>query len=307
MKSRGKVSVYFVYALRKSGRMPANENSLAGQVHSGYTLLKRIGAGSFGVVYSASKGDKQVAIKLPEGKDGCVRFLEHEISMYKCTKLPHSVVTIDSKKCLVMPLHGKNLEQMIETHGKFSLKNVLLVAINGIRLLKEIHSKGVIHRDVKPGNFALGTGSGENLYLIDLGLSKKYIGTRGHCEMTNKDSFRGTTRYASINAHDLLEQSRRDDLESLAYTLVYLFKGSLPWQSRGIPKEDRNEYVKKIKKETSVETLCADMPREFEVYLRYIKTIDFTEKPPYTSFITMFTRLYSSRGYIHATFSFPEL
>ena len=127
-----------------------------------------------------------------------------------------------------------------------------------------MHSRCLIHRDIKPENFLLGMKKKNYLiYLIDFGLSKKYqdIKTNQHIPYLTGKSLTGTARYASIYSHLGIEQSRRDDLESIGYTLVYLNKGCLPWQGiKGKTKKEKYEKIYEIKNQTSIEDLCSEMP-----------------------------------------------
>ena len=144
---------------------------------------------------------------------------------------------------LIIELLGPNLEDLFNTcKRKFSLKTVLMLADRMIALIEIIHSKGFVHRDIKPDNFLIGHGPCQNkIFIIDFGLSKKY--REAHISATNnlvknyvhipfKDgkNLAGTARYASINAHNGIDQTRRDDLESCCYVLLYFIQGSLPWQ-----------------------------------------------------------------------------
>ncbi|EGR32358.1 hypothetical protein IMG5_086120 [Ichthyophthirius multifiliis] len=134
---------------------------------------------------------------------------------------------------LVMELLGNNLEELfVQCGNKFSLKTVLMIADLILSDLEYFHFKSYIHRDIKPENFILGQGKRANqILIIDFGLSKKYRDpkTFEHISFRDGKTLIGTTRYASINCHKGYEQSRRDDLESLCYMLIYFLKGKLPW------------------------------------------------------------------------------
>jgi serine/threonine protein kinase len=161
-------------------------------------------------------------------------------------------------------------------------------------IIRYIHSFGYIHRDLKPDNFVVGYDNSDDLFCIDFGLAKQYINveTGEHIPFSKSRRFVGTVRYASISAHEGLELSRRDDLESIGYILVYLFKGRLPWQKiREKDKKQRYKLIHKMKKEETVESLCKGMPREFVIFFNYIRTLSFDEKPHYTSLKNMFARL----------------
>lgn len=148
-------------------------------------------------------------------------------------------------------------------------------------IMKFIHSCGYIHRDIKPDNFVIGYDIKSKLYSIDFGLAKKFIkrGTNGeHIPFKTGYKFCGTARYASIAAHKGHEQSRKDDLEAMGYVLIYLFCGTLPWQ--GI-----KHSQKRKKEEITEEKLYVNLPREFLVYLKYVRNLEFAEVPEYSSLI----------------------
>lgn len=134
---------------------------------------------------------------------------------------------------MVMELLGPSLEELFNVcNKKFSLSTGVRVGLQILKLLKYVHSKGVLHRDIKPDNFLIGRKKKANkVYLIDFGLAKKYSKDGKHIPYRDNKNLTGTARYASINTHLGVEQGRRDDLESLIYVLIYFLKGSLPWQS----------------------------------------------------------------------------
>ena len=139
----------------------------------------------------------------------------------------------ESFNCLVMDLLGPSLENLFNMCArKFTMKTVLMLADQMIGRLETLHTKNYIHRDVKPDNFTMGRGSQSNtVFIIDFGLSKKYRDSQMlHIPYKDKKSLTGTARYASIYAHKGVESSRRDDMESLGYVLMYFNRGSLPWQ-----------------------------------------------------------------------------
>ena len=133
---------------------------------------------------------------------------------------------------LVMEMLGLSLQDLFRIcKRKFSLKTTLMLAEQMITRIEFLHRKTFVHRDIKPDNFCIGRGAKKNAaYLIDYGMAKRYLVKDSHIEYKDNKALTGSKRYCSINAHLGIEQSRRDDLESLGYVLVYLLKGSLPWQ-----------------------------------------------------------------------------
>ncbi len=181
---------------------------------------------------------------------------------------------------------GPNLEDLFNLCGrKFSLKTVLMIADASLSLIEYIHENHVIHRDVKPENFCVGLKNNSHLiHIIDFGLSYKYRDSITHCHMVYKENkpLIGTARYMSVNCHMGIEASRRDDLESLAYLLIYFMNGSLPWQ--GIDSPNRLEKYEKIgdkKMKTPVEIYARGLPEEFSLFLNYSRCLMFDEKPDY--------------------------
>lgn len=149
--------------------------------------------------------------------------------------------------------------------------------------IEYLHSKSFIHRDIKPDNFLMGLGRRANqVYMIDYGLAKKYRDPKSHIHIPYRENknLTGTARYASINTHLGIEQSRRDDLESLGYVLMYFLRGSLPWQGlKAATKKQKYEKISEKKMATPTETLCKGFPTEFVVYFQYTRSLRFDDKP----------------------------
>ena len=188
---------------------------------------------------------------------------------------------------LVADLLGPNMEDLFNFCGRtFTLKTVLMLADQMLNRVEYMHNKSFLHRDMKPDNFLMGIGRQFNrVFLIDYGLAKKYrdLRTRSHIPYTEGKSLTGTARYASINAHMGIEQSRRDDLESLGYVLMYFIRGSLPWQGlKAATKKQKYEKISEKKVSTPPEALCKGYPHEFNVYLNYCRSLRFDEAPDYS-------------------------
>ncbi|MDR3736750.1 MAG: hypothetical protein P4L10_14600 [Acidobacteriaceae bacterium] len=164
-----------------------------------------------------------------------------------------------------------------------------------------MHNKSFIHRDVKPDNFLIGVGRKQHIvYAIDFGLAKRYQDPRTleHIRYRDGKNLTGTARYASMNTHLGIEQSRRDDLEALGFVLMYFNMGCLPWQ--GLPAKTKKEKYDKIKEKkvhTSIAALCKGFPTEFETYLNYCRQLQFGEKPDYAYLKKLFKDLFVRQGY----------
>lgn len=255
---------------------------------SKYHAVKVLGEGSFGKVYEVVYNENKFALKVEDKNEN--NLLEKEAKVLKLLKGPNIPKfeffgEENNKNILVMELLGKNLECILEKFQKFSIKTTCILGYQMLQLLKYIHDRHIIHRDIKPENFALGRKKyNASLYLIDFGLSKKYRSSktlRQH-PLVKKKGLTGTARFASINALQGYEQSRRDDLESLGYVLFYFLKGSLPWQNIKVKnKDDRYAGILKKKMELSGKDLSAGLPSEFGEILDYFKKLDYTEEPNY--------------------------
>ena len=205
---------------------------------------------------------------------------------------------------LVMDLLGPSLEDLFNfCSRKFSIKTVLMLADQLIARTENLHAKCFIHRDIKPDNFLMGLGKRANqVYMIDFGLAKKYRDSRTHQHIPYREhkNLTGTARYASLNTHLGIEQSRRDDMESMGYVLLYFLRGSLPWQ--GLKAQTKREKYDKIsdkKYSTPIEVLCKGFPSEFATYLNYCRSLRFDEKPDYAYCRKLFRDLFVREGYIY--------
>ena len=159
-----------------------------------------------------------------------------------------------------------------------------------------VHSRNFIHRDIKPDNFLMGVNSlNHKCYIIDFGLAKKYRNAmRQHIPYKEGKNLTGTARYASINAHQGIEQSRRDDLESLGYVLMYFNVSQLPWQGlRAANKKQKYERICEKKVSTSPESLCNGYPEEFRIYISYCRSLKFEDAPDYSYLRQLFKKVFT--------------
>lgn len=265
----------------------------------------KLGSGAFGDVYQATdvRTGKQCAIKM-EYKGNKHLQLLYESRVYKwlhnCTSEVIGVartrqyITTHTHNVLVMDLLGLSLEARVNEANtrRLSLKTILMIAIQALRRIEHVHSKSYIHRDIKPDNILTGLNQdAATLYLVDFGLAKRYRDhvTKAHMPFRKGRSFVGTARYASIWTHMGMEQSRRDDLESLGYVLVYLFNGVLPWQGiRTVNKKEKYSRIREKKRNTSVRDLCRGMPSQVGDYFRSVRALEFDERPDYSYLRSLF-------------------
>ena len=273
-----------------------------------YRLGKKIGTGSFGEIFEGTDifDNSPVAIKLEHNTVKYPQLL-FEAKLLKSipgTGIPimHWFGIAGEYNAMVMELLGQNLEDLFTYCTKnFTLKTILMITIQLIERIKHVHDNNYVHRDIKPENFLVGKdNTAKTIYILDFGLAKRYRDEHTHIHIPLKENrnLTGTARYASCNAHNGLEQSRRDDMESIAYVILYFFKGKLPWQ--GLKCKDKNEKyakIKEMKMSITPEKLCEGFPVEFAKYLTMVKKLGFEEEPAYKNYIQMFTTLFKSKDF----------
>jgi len=273
-----------------------------------YRLGKKIGTGAFGEIFEGTDifDNSSVAIKLEHNSVKIPQLL-FEAKLLKSipsTGIPvmHWFGIAGEYNAMVMDLLGQNLEDLYNYCAKnFTLKTIIMIIIQMIERLKHVHDNHYIHRDIKPENFLIGKDNTEKtIYLIDFGLAKRYRDeyTQIHIPLKENRNLTGTARYASCNAHNGLEQSRRDDMESVAYVILYFFRKKLPWQ--GLKCKDKNEKhakIKELKMSITPEKLFEGIPKEFADYLTMVKKLGFEDEPAYKTYIQMFNKLFKAKEF----------
>lgn len=257
-----------------------------------YNVIKCIGKGSFGTVYlTQDKQGNYYASKVEQRQESSRLLFEQSIykALYKHGMrqgVPriYSLIKTQSYNILIMELLGPSLDALFSNNKKhFDLTTVTLLGLDIITLLEGLHDAGFIHRDIKPNNFLIGCGENSSkVYLTDFGLSRNYIKNGKHIAFNSKKKLIGTLRYASVNIHMGIEPSRRDDLESVGYMLIYFLKGSLPWQGLKYKSDSVHmEQIGSMKITTNLNKLCSGIPKQFKDYLKICKELKFEEKPDY--------------------------
>ena len=277
-------------------------------IGNSYLIEDKIATGSFSSIYNGknTNNGKKLAFKFENNKTTYPQ-LNFEAKLFNILQgFPYVPKTYYFAKdshnsILVMDLLGKNLEELFTLCGQqLSVKTVLMLTDQMISAVQYMHMKNFIHNDIKPDNFLFGIDNKKNqLYIIDYGLSRKYRDpdTHVHIPYEDKKQLTGTPRYASINALKGVRQTRRDDMESLAYVWIYLMKGSLPWMGINA-RNTKQQYsmILEAKSGISVEDLCRGLPYEFMDYLNDVRNLRYDEEPHYIKYREMFRAAFKRLG-----------
>ena len=286
-----------------------------------YRLNRKIGEGSFGKIYLATHKDtlQELAIKVVTNEYASI--LQNEIMMYEKIKdikyIPSLYASGTEGKFIymVMELLEQNIEQFrLDYTDQMSLKVVIHLGLQMLSIIENIHKKGVIHRDIKPANFLLKKNANNisEIYLIDFGLATTYKNRDGkHIDLKHNERLIGTVRYMSVNTQQGLTSSRRDDLESLGYILMFLYHGKLPWQ-RGANEVGANANAigananaidanaidaNAIDSDTSLEikrslNWSSTTIGEFILFIHYCRNVQFDHAPNYDYLRNILTNLH---------------
>lgn len=263
-----------------------------------YKIGKKIGEGSFGVIFEGTNliNGIPVAIKFEPRKTEAPQ-LRDEYRTYKHLNgvkgIPNAYYFGQEglHNILVIDLLGPSLEDLFDWCGrKFTVKTVVQISVQMLTLIQRVHDHDLIYRDIKPDNFLIGRQGlpDENsVHLIDFGMAKQYRDprTKIHIPYREKKSLSGTARYMSVNTHLGREQSRRDDLEALGHVFFYFLRGQLPWQGLKAPtNKQKYEKIGEKKKTTPINDLCQGLPPQFGQYLESVRALQFDATPDYESY-----------------------
>ncbi|KAL7726696.1 hypothetical protein ACLKA6_012773 [Drosophila palustris] len=268
-----------------------------------WKVVRKIGGGGFGEIYEGQDliTREQVALKVESARQP-KQVLKMEVAVLKKLQGKEHVCRFigcgrnDRFNYVVMQLQGKNLAELrrAQPRGAFSLSTTLRLGLQILRAIESIHSVGFLHRDIKPSNFSVGRlpYNCRRVYMLDFGLARQYTTGTGEVRCPRAAAgFRGTVRYASINAHRNREMGRHDDLWSLFYMLVEFVNGQLPWR-----KIKDKEQVGLTKEKYDHRILLKHLPSDLKQFLEHIQSLTYADRPDYAMLIGLFERCMKRRG-----------
>ncbi|CAH0549592.1 unnamed protein product [Brassicogethes aeneus] len=268
-----------------------------------WKVIKKIGGGGFGEIYEGLDliTREQVALKVESARQP-KQVLKMEVAVLKKLQGKEHICRFigcgrnDRFNYVVMQLQGRNLAELrrAQQRAAFSLSTTLRLGLQILRAIESIHSVGFLHRDIKPSNFSMGRlpYNCRKVYMLDFGLARQYTTATGEVRAPRAAAgFRGTVRYASINAHKNREMGRHDDLWSLFYMLVEFVNGQLPWR-----KVKDKEQVGLMKEKYDHRLLLKHLPSDLKQFLDHIQSLEYADKPDYQMLISLFERCMKRRG-----------
>jgi serine/threonine protein kinase len=257
-----------------------------------YDLISKIGSGAFGSIYMGKnvRTGEPVAIKVEPLKHE-TNLLKNEARIYQYLKGGVGIPQVkwfgvdDTNNYMVINLLGESLQHNINTYGPFSLLESLSIGVQMIERIQYVHECGLIHRDVKPDNFLFGLNDQrDRLYIIDFGFCKKCNNPETQTPPKRMSSVLGTPNYISISVHDYIEPTKYDDLESILYTILYLFYGKLPWDIPGIT----NTEIRNMKQSLLCGDAAATIPKIFTQFASILLACrEKTGEPNYKSLLDL--------------------
>ncbi|XP_054684633.1 tau-tubulin kinase 2 isoform X2 [Grus americana] len=272
-----------------------------------WKVLRKIGGGGFGEIYDALDllTRENVALKV-ESAQQPKQVLKMEVAVLKKLQGKDHVCRFigcgrnDRFNYVVMQLQGRNLADLrrSQSRGTFTISTTLRLGKQILESIESIHSVGFLHRDIKPSNFAMGRfpSTCRKCYMLDFGLARQFTNSCGDVRPPRAVAgFRGTVRYASINAHRNREMGRHDDLWSLFYMLVEFVVGQLPWR-----KIKDKEQVGSIKERYEHRLMLKHLPQEFNIFLDHISNLDYFTKPDYQLLMSVFDNSMKTFGVIES-------
>ena len=265
-------------------------------INKKYKIINKIGEGSFGLIYKGQniRTNEYVAIKIEPIKNE-LKLLKNESKIYQYLNNTEGIPNVkwfgkdNINYYMVINLLGHSLQTIKNKYNKFSLNLILQIGIQIINILKTIHSNGLVHRDIKPDNFLFGLNKESKLiYIIDFGFCKSYITDEKHISQKQTKNLIGSHTYASINAHNFIELSRRDDLESGAYIILNMLFGKLEWFNKKLTDMHLLKY-----NIINIE----EVPVFMKKILCYIRNLNFDETPDYAYIIDLMVKEFIFNNY----------
>ena len=256
-----------------------------------YRLIKKIGEGSFGKIFSALNKNMteleangaaiKYAVKILATPHTAL--FENEVAVYEKIKGVKYIPTLYASgiagkfNYMVLDLFGQSLEELRKEYKEqMALHVVLHLSLQMLSIIEAIHDRGIVHRDLKPANFLIHPNPNgiSELYLIDFGLARGFLDEKlKHCTMHANEAIVGTLRYMSVNMQQGLTASRRDDLETLGYIMLFLYHGQLWWQNTNA----KNGLEIKQQFNWMMNTVG-----DFVLFIQYCRNLGFSDKPNYT-------------------------